>query len=160
MLTCFCGVRRRLNVSPGWQPINTSSHGDRRIAHHHIPQPVIESHQITSVMMIGEAVTNSLRVTLEIGPNGKKVVAVAPDWPGLARGATTEQAAIERLRSYIPRYAPVAELAGMEARLRPSPASTWSSAMWAPAQPTSGESRSRFRASTGKACRVTNWNAS
>ena len=58
---------------------------------------------------------NHLRVALEIGPKGKRVVAVAPDWPGLARGATTEQAAIERLRSYIPRYAPVAELAGMQA---------------------------------------------
>jgi hypothetical protein len=56
-----------------------------------------------------------MRVTLELGSKGKKVVAVAPDWPGLARGATTEQAAIDRLRSYIPRYAPVAELAGMEA---------------------------------------------
>ncbi len=57
---------------------------------------------------------NHLRVTLEIGPKGKKVVAVAPDWPGLARGATTEQAALERLRSYVPRYTPVAKLAGME----------------------------------------------
>jgi len=56
-----------------------------------------------------------MRVTLEVGPKGKKVVAVAPDWPGLARGAATEQAAINRLRSYIPRYAPVTELAGMEA---------------------------------------------
>ena len=59
--------------------------------------------------------TNPIRVTLEIGPKSKKVVAVAPDWPGLARGATSEQAAIEHLRSYIPRYAPVAELAGMQA---------------------------------------------
>jgi hypothetical protein len=56
-----------------------------------------------------------MRVVLEIGPKGKKVVAVAPDWPGLARGATTGEAAIERLRSYLPRYAPVAKLAGMEA---------------------------------------------
>jgi len=56
-----------------------------------------------------------VRVALEIGPKGKKVVAVAPDWPGLARGATTEQAALERLRSYIPRYAPVTKLAGMAA---------------------------------------------
>jgi hypothetical protein len=68
-----------------------------------------------STTMIGEAMMNAIRVTLEIGPKGKKVVAVAPDWPGLARGAATEQAAIERLRSYIPRYAPVAELAGMQA---------------------------------------------
>ena len=34
---------------------------------------------------------NQLRVTLEIGPKGKKVAAVAPDWPGLERGAKTEK---------------------------------------------------------------------
>jgi hypothetical protein len=59
--------------------------------------------------------TNNLRVTLEIGLRGKRVVAVAPDWPGLERGATTGEAAIERLLSYVPRYAPVAKLAGMGA---------------------------------------------
>lgn len=59
--------------------------------------------------------TKALRVTLEIGPKGKKVAAVAPDWPGLERGAKTEDAAIERLRFYLPRYAQVAKLAGMEA---------------------------------------------
>lgn len=58
---------------------------------------------------------NPLRVTLELGPKGKKVVAVAPDWPGLERGATTEGAAVERLQSYLPRYAKVATLAGMDA---------------------------------------------
>jgi hypothetical protein len=58
---------------------------------------------------------NELRVTLEIGPKGKRVVAVAPDWPGLERGAKTEQAALERLHSYLPRYAKVAKLAGMDA---------------------------------------------
>ena len=63
---------------------------------------------------------DELRVTLEIGPKGKKVVAVAPDWPGLARGAKTEEAAIERLLSYVPRYAPVAKLAGMEAAFAPT----------------------------------------
>ncbi|GLV60425.1 hypothetical protein KDH_72440 [Dictyobacter sp. S3.2.2.5] len=57
---------------------------------------------------------NQLRVMLEIGLKGKKVVAVAPDWPGLERGAKTEEAAIERLQSYLPRYAQVAKLAGME----------------------------------------------
>jgi len=56
-----------------------------------------------------------MRVTLETGPKGKKVVAVAPDWPGLSRGAGTAEAALERLSSYVPRYAPVAKLAGMEA---------------------------------------------
>ena len=57
--------------------------------------------------------TERIRVTLEEGPKGKKVAAVAPDWPGLARGATTESAAIERLLDYVPRYAPVAKLAAM-----------------------------------------------
>lgn len=59
--------------------------------------------------------TNHIRVTLEIGPKGKKVVAVAPDWPGLERGAKTEEEAVERLRSYIPRYSQVAKLAEMNA---------------------------------------------
>jgi hypothetical protein len=58
---------------------------------------------------------DGIRVMLEMGPKGKKVVAVAPDWPGLARGAKTEEAALERLRSYLPRYAQVAKLAGMDA---------------------------------------------
>ncbi len=58
--------------------------------------------------------THQLRVTLEIGPKGKKVAAVAPDWPGLERGAKTGEAAIARLQSYLPRYAQVAKLAGME----------------------------------------------
>jgi hypothetical protein len=57
---------------------------------------------------------NEIRVMLEMGPKGKKVVAVAPDWPGLSRGAKTEEAAIDRLVSYLPRYAPVAKLAGVE----------------------------------------------
>ena len=58
--------------------------------------------------------TDHIRVTLEIAPKGKKVVAVAVDWPGLERGAATGEAAIERLLSYVPRYTPVAKLAGME----------------------------------------------
>lgn len=58
---------------------------------------------------------NQMRVMLEIGPKGKKVVAVAPDWPGLERGAKTEAAAIEKLRAYMPRYAQVARLAGLNA---------------------------------------------
>jgi hypothetical protein len=65
-------------------------------------------------MMIGE-----LQVTLELGPKGKQVVAVAPDWPGLERGAKAEEAAIERLQAYLPRYALVAKLAGMDAEFAP-----------------------------------------
>jgi hypothetical protein len=63
-----------------------------------------------------------MRVMLEIGPRGKKVVAVAADWPGLERGGTTGEAAIERLLSYVPRYAAVAKLAGMEAAFATIPA--------------------------------------
>jgi hypothetical protein len=58
---------------------------------------------------------STIRVMLEIGPKGKKMVAVAPDWPGLSRGAKTEELAVERLHSYLPRYVPVAKLAGMDA---------------------------------------------
>mgnify|MGYP001095175075 CR=1 FL=1 len=65
---------------------------------------------------------NPMRVTLEIGPRGKKVVAVAPDWPGLERGAKTGEAAIERLLSYVPRYATVAKQAGLEAAFPNNPA--------------------------------------
>jgi hypothetical protein len=58
---------------------------------------------------------NQLRVTLEVGPKGKRVVAVAPAWPGLERGEKTAEAAIETLRAYLPRYAKVAKLAGRAA---------------------------------------------
>ncbi len=73
--------------------------------------------------------SNHIRVTLEIGPKGKKVVAVAPDWPGLARGAATGEAAIERLLSYVPRYGPVAKLAGMQAEFATGTTSTPGSAV-------------------------------
>ena len=58
---------------------------------------------------------NPMRTMLEIGPKGKRVVAIALDWPGLERGAKTEEAALERLLAYLPRYAPVPKLAGMQA---------------------------------------------
>ena len=65
---------------------------------------------------MADEMADALRVTLEIGPKGKRAVAVAPDWPGLERGAKTEEAAIARLQAYYPRYAPVAKLAGMGAQ--------------------------------------------
>ena len=58
--------------------------------------------------------TQPVRVTIEVGPKGKKVIAVAQDWPGLERGAKTEELALERLQAYLPRYAPIAALAGMD----------------------------------------------
>jgi len=64
---------------------------------------------------------NQIRVTLEIGPKGKKVVAVAPDWPGLERGAKTGEAAIDRLLTYVPRYATIAKLAGMDLSFASNP---------------------------------------
>jgi len=67
------------------------------------------------ILTPGGTMADAIRIALEIGPKGKRVVAVAPDWPGLSRGAKTEDDAVERLRSYIPRYAPVATLAGMNA---------------------------------------------
>jgi hypothetical protein len=54
-------------------------------------------------------------VTVEIGPKGRHVAVVAPDWPGLERGAKTEAAALQRLLAYVPRYAAVARLADMQA---------------------------------------------
>jgi hypothetical protein len=53
-----------------------------------------------------------LRVILEIGPK-RRVVAGAMDWPGLDRWGTSEDDAVARLTSYLPRYAGVAERAGL-----------------------------------------------
>jgi hypothetical protein len=57
-------------------------------------------------------VTHSLRLILEIGKK-RRVVAGALDWPGLDRWGTSEDDALEKLLSYVPRYAGVAERAGM-----------------------------------------------
>src|SRR5512133_1468961 len=70
---------------------------------------------MAGTIVIGGNVAKHTRVTLEIGPKGKKVVAVAPDGPGLERGAKTREDAIKQLRSYIPRYSQVAKLAEMDA---------------------------------------------
>ena len=56
--------------------------------------------------------TDTLRLILELGKQ-RKVVAGATDWPGLDRWGTSENDAIEKLSSYIPRYAGVAERADM-----------------------------------------------
>jgi hypothetical protein len=53
-----------------------------------------------------------LAVVLETGD--KKVFASAAEWPGWSRSAKTDEAAIEALLTYAPRYAPVAKLAGFE----------------------------------------------
>jgi hypothetical protein len=61
--------------------------------------------------------TNELRVILEVGKK-RKVVAAAMDWPGLDRWGSSEDAAVEKLLAYVPRYADVAERAGMAGAFR------------------------------------------
>ena len=56
--------------------------------------------------------TDTLRVILEIGKK-RRVVAGAMDWPGLDRWGTSEEDALDKLTSYVPRYTRVAERAGM-----------------------------------------------
>ncbi len=53
--------------------------------------------------------TSQLRVLVEQPTRGKRWVAVAADWPGLERGGKTEDAAVEKLARYLPRYLPVAK---------------------------------------------------
>ena len=53
--------------------------------------------------------TSRLRVLVEEPTRGKRWVAVAADWPGLERGAKTEDEAVEKLARYVPRYLPVAK---------------------------------------------------
>lgn len=57
--------------------------------------------------------TDRMRVVLEIGPKGRRVVAGAIDWPGLDRWGKDEDAALEKLAAYVPRYAGIAERADL-----------------------------------------------
>ncbi len=52
--------------------------------------------------------SGATRVYLEVG--GKRVFASAADWPGWSRSGKTEDAALENLAAYAPRYAKVAKL--------------------------------------------------
>jgi hypothetical protein len=58
-----------------------------------------------------------LRVLVEQPIHGKRWVAVAADWPGLERGARSEDEAVEKVARYVPRYLPVAKRAGLGAEL-------------------------------------------
>ncbi len=57
--------------------------------------------------------TDELRVILEIGKK-RRVVAGAVEWPGLDRWGKSEDDALDKLSSYVPRYAVVAERAGLK----------------------------------------------
>ena len=55
----------------------------------------------------------TLRVVIEIGPKGRRMVAGGHEWPGLERWGTDEDGALAKLWSYVPRYAAVAKRAGL-----------------------------------------------
>jgi hypothetical protein len=55
----------------------------------------------------------SVRVIIERGTKGNRVVAFAVDWPGWSRGAKTADQAVETLESYRERYRPVTVAADM-----------------------------------------------
>ena len=59
----------------------------------------------------------TLRVILEIGKK-RRVVAAGHEWPGLDRWGSSEDGALAKLESYLPRYAGVAERAGMADEFR------------------------------------------
>jgi hypothetical protein len=56
--------------------------------------------------------TGKLRVILEVGKK-RRVVAGAMDWPGLDRWGSSDDGALEKLLTYVPRYTGVAERAGL-----------------------------------------------
>jgi hypothetical protein len=62
--------------------------------------------------------TAELRVLIEEAPKGKRWVAIAGDWPGLERNGKSEDEAVVKLVSYLPRYALVADRAGLGNDLR------------------------------------------
>ncbi len=55
---------------------------------------------------------DALRVILEVGRK-RRIVAGAMDWPGLDRWGISEDDALDRLSSYLPRYGGVADRAGL-----------------------------------------------
>ena len=61
--------------------------------------------------------SNTVRVMVERGKK-KRSVAVAFDWPGWDRSGKTEEAALEVLETYRPRYAKVAARAGLGGEFR------------------------------------------
>ena len=65
-----------------------------------------------------------LRVLVERGPKGKRVVAHAAEWPGLERNGRDEDAALQKLVDYLPRYRRVAVRARLGKELPDDPQPT------------------------------------
>jgi hypothetical protein len=62
---------------------------------------------------------NGLEIVIERGK--KKAVAYAPSWPGLSRGASSIDGALEKLANYADRYRGVAALAGLSGEFPSTP---------------------------------------
>jgi hypothetical protein len=62
---------------------------------------------------------NGIEIVIERGK--KKAVAYAPSWPGLSRGASSIDGALEKLASYADRYRGVAALAGLSGEFPSTP---------------------------------------
>lgn len=62
---------------------------------------------------------DGIQIVIERGK--KKAVAYAPSWPGLSRGASSIDGAIEKLASYADRYRGVAALAGLSGEFPSTP---------------------------------------
>jgi hypothetical protein len=62
---------------------------------------------------------NGIEIVIERGK--KKAVAYAPSWPGLSRGASSIDGALEKLANYADRYRGVAALAGLSGEFPSTP---------------------------------------
>jgi hypothetical protein len=64
--------------------------------------------------------TKAIQTVIERGKK-KNAVAFAPDWPGLSRGASSAERALEKLETYADRYRGVAALAGLSGEFPATP---------------------------------------
>ena len=64
--------------------------------------------------------TKAIQTVIERGKK-KNAVAFAPDWPGLSRGASSAEGALEKLETYADRYRGVAALAGLSGEFPATP---------------------------------------
>ena len=88
---------------------------------------------------------------LEVGKK-RRVVAGAMDWPGLDRWGISEDGAVAKLSSYLPRYVGVAERAGMGAAFARAREWRSSNVFRGRARPTSGASPTCRHRSSGRCC--------
>lgn len=89
--------------------------GDRPVASHPPPGWCLEAPTPTNHEVLagtGQVViSNAMKVPIYLETGKKRVFACAVEWPGWSRSGKDEQAAIEALEAYAPRYAKVARRA-------------------------------------------------